>query len=176
MKNLKHIVPFSLFEGIEDKGRLSDKITGILNKQIKNELLSSQIYRGMSCWLDDKGWIDASKYFFKSAQEELVHMEKVYQYLFDRNVLAKVPTVEGVKETFKDIRDVLEESLKHEMEVSVQWNDIAKEAKAENDNTTYEFSQWFIKEQVEEEEKFRNFIFKMNLDMPDYEIDDMFKL
>jgi ferritin len=43
-------------------------------------------------------------------------------------------------------------------------------------NTTYEFSQWFIKEQVEEEEKFRNFIFKMNLDMPDYEIDDMFKL
>ena len=71
MKNLKHIVPFSLFEGIEDKGRLSDKITGILNKQIKNELLSSQIYRGMSCWLDDKGWIDASKYFFKSAQEEI---------------------------------------------------------------------------------------------------------
>ena len=62
------------------------------------------------------------------------------------------------------------------MEVSVQSNDIAKEAKAENDNTTYEFSQWFIKEQVEEEEKFRNFIFKMNLDMPDYEIDDMFKL
>jgi hypothetical protein len=51
MRNLKHIIPFSLFEGIEDKGRLSDKITGILNKQIKNELLSSQIYRGMSCWL-----------------------------------------------------------------------------------------------------------------------------
>ena len=52
---MKKIIPFSLFEGVEKEGRLSEKITNILNEQIKNELQSSQIYRGMSCWLDNEG-------------------------------------------------------------------------------------------------------------------------
>ena len=92
------ILPFSIFEGIEKEGRLSETIIDILNKQIKKELMSSQIYRGMSCWLDNEGWVDAPKYFFTSAQEELTHMDKIYQYLFDRNVLAKVPVTEEVKQ------------------------------------------------------------------------------
>lgn len=46
-------------EQIEQMPRLSQTIANILNAQIKNELVSSQIYRGMSAWLDDKGWIGA---------------------------------------------------------------------------------------------------------------------
>lgn len=173
---MKKIKKFQMFnENIENETRLTDKIVDILNEQIKNELQSSQIYRGMSCWCDDKGWIGASKYFWKSAQEELIHMEKVYQYLFDKNCLAKVPTCDKVEQEFKDIRDVVEKSLKHEMDITKNWNDISELAKKEEDNTTFEFAQWFLKEQVEEEEKFRNILFKMNLDMPKYEIDCLFE-
>lgn len=171
---MKKIIKFSLFEGIEDEGRLSEGLTNILNEQIKNELESSQIYRGMSCWLDDNGWIDASKYFFKSSDEELEHMRKIYHFLFDRNVLAKVPSVGETKQEFEDIRKIVEESLQHEMDVTKQWENIAQMAKNDGDNTTYEFCQWFLKEQVEEEAKFRDMLFKMNLDMPKYEIDDLF--
>lgn len=172
---MKKIIKFSLFEGLEDKGRLSEELTDILNKQVKNELESSQVYRGMSCWLDDKGWIDASKYFFKSADEELDHMRKIYEFLFDRNVLAKVPSTDDVKQEYDSIRNVVEESLQHEMDVTAQWEDISELAKKEDDNTTYEFCQWFLKEQIEEESKFRDILFKMNLDMPKYEIDELFK-
>ncbi len=172
---MKKIIPFSLFEGIEDEGRLSEEITEILNKQIKNELMSSQIYRGISCWCDDKGWIDASKYYFKSAQEELVHQDKIYQYLFDRNVLAFVPNIDGVKQEFGDIREVVEYSLEHEMEITKNWEGISESAEDDGDSTTFEFAQWFLKEQVEEEEKFRNLLFKMNLDMPKWKIEELFK-
>jgi len=171
---MKKILPFRLYEGIEDKGRLSDKITEILNKQIKNELQSSQIYRGMTCWLDDNGWIDSSKYYFKSAQEELIHMDKIYQYLFSRNVLAVVPTCDEVEQEFDDIREIVEKSLEHEMDVTKNWENISEAAEEDGDSTTFEFAQWFLKEQVEEEEKFRNILFKMNLDMPKYEIDELF--
>ena len=129
----------------------------------------------MSCWLDDEGWVEGAKYFFKSAQEELTHMDKVYNYLFDRNVVAKVPVTEEVKQEFETIRGVVEASLAHEIEVSKQWEEISKDAKEENDNTTFEFAQWFLKEQVEEENKFRDMLDRMNLDMPKYEIDDMFE-
>jgi ferritin len=172
---MKKIIKFRLFEGIEDDSRLSEDVAKILNKQIRNELQSSQIYRGMSCWCDDKGWIDASKYFFKSAQEELTHQDKIYEYLFSKNVLAEVPVTEEVKQDFDDIRDVIETSLEHEIDITSNWDKIAELAKEEGDNTTYEFSQWFLKEQTEEEEKFRNMLFKINLDMPKYEIDDMFR-
>ncbi len=76
MKN--RIKNYAMFEAIEQSQRLEPNIAKILNDQIKNELMSSQVYRGMSCWLDDKGWIGASRYYFKTAQEELAHMDKVY--------------------------------------------------------------------------------------------------
>ena len=160
---------------IEQVGRLSDAITSILNTQIKNELMSSQLYLGMTCFLDDKGWIGASKYYFKTAKEELNHMNKIYDYLFDRNVKAVVPTTDEVKQEFAGIREILESSLEHEIEVTKNWNDISEKAKAEGDNTTYEFAQWFLTEQVEEENKFREILFKLDLDMPDWKIDELFE-
>lgn len=160
---------------IAQVGRLSDEITAILNTQIKNELMSSQLYLGMTCFLDDKGWIGASKYYFKTAKEELNHMNKIYDYLFDRNVKAVVPTTDEVKQEFAGIREILESSLEHEIEVTKNWNDISEKAKAEGDNTTYEFAQWFLAEQVEEENKFREILFKLDLDMPDWKIDELFE-
>lgn len=175
MKTRNRIVKFSLFENIENEGRLPNKITEILNRQIKNELQSSQIYRGMSCWLDNAGWVDGAKYYFKSAQEELTHMDKIYQYLFDRNVVAKVPVSDEVKQDFDSIEEILRESLKHEMLVSTEWEEISRISKEEDDSTTFEFAQWFLKEQVEEENKFRDILDKVNLDMPKWKIDELFK-
>ena len=46
---------------LEFKQRLQPNIISILNSQIANELQSSQIYRGMACYLDNIGWSNASK-------------------------------------------------------------------------------------------------------------------
>lgn len=160
---------------VEQIGRITPELAALLNAQIKNELMSCQMYNGMTCWLDDNGWIGASKYYFKAAQEELVHMNKVYQYLFDRNVRATVPTTDPVTQVFSAIREVVEASLLHEMEVTKQWETISNNAKNAGDHTTLEFAQWFLKEQIEEEEKFRNILFKMDLDMPKWKIDELFE-
>jgi ferritin len=174
MKILKFNDVKFITEAIENDKRLDDKIVAIINEQIKNELESSQIYRGMTCWLDDKGWISASKYFFKSAQEELVHQDKFYNYLFDKNCLAKVPVVGEVKQDFKDIREIIELSLEHEIEVTGKLEKISNLAKELDDNTTYQFMQWFLNEQLEEEEKWRDIFFRMNLDLPKYELEKLF--
>lgn len=162
-------------EEVEQIPRLSQSILDVLNAQIKNELVSSQIYRGMSCYLDDKGWPGASKYFFKIGGEELAHMDKVYNFIFDRNAKAVVPAIEAVKQEFEDIRNVIEESLVHEIQVTKQWESISQLAKTEGDNTTYQFAQWFLNEQIEEENKFREILFKLDLDMPNWKVDELFE-
>jgi len=172
---MKNIKLFEAFSGIEDKSRLSEKIVKLLNEQIKNELESSQIYKAMSCWLDEEGWIGASKYYFKSGNEELIHMDKIYEYLFDKNCRALTPGCTEVKNDYKDIKTIVEESLNHEMEVTKMWNNIADTALAEKDNDTYALAQWFLKEQIEEEAKFRDILFKFRLEMPKYEQDELFE-
>lgn len=160
---------------IEQKARLSKSIASILNKQIENELYSSQIYRAFSAWLDDEGWIGGSELFFKYADEELGHMSKIYKYLYEKNARAIVPNVKNVPVNFENVRDLVEKALEHEMKVTKNWNDIANKAKGEDDNDTYSFALGYVNEQREEEEKIRNILFSMDLDMPKWKIDELFK-
>ena len=160
---------------IEQKARLSKGIASILNKQIENELYSSQIYSAFSAWLDDEGWIGGSELFFKYADEELGHMSKIYKYLYEKNARAIVPNVKNVPVNFENIRDVVVKALEHEMRVTKNWNDIANKAKGEDDNDTYSFALGYVNEQREEEEKIRNILFSMDLDMPKWKIDELFK-
>ncbi len=160
---------------LEDVKRLSNNILNLLNTQIKNELQSSQIYRGMSAQADDNGQIGASKYYFKTGGEELVHMDKIYKFIFDRNASVIVPATESVKQNFTDIKEVVTESLNHEMLVTKQQENISQTAKQEGDNTTYHFAQQFLSEQIEEEAKFRDILFKINLNMPNQKIDELFE-
>jgi ferritin len=162
--------------GIEQQKRLSESILALLNTQIKNELESSQIYRAMSCWAFDTGWLEAAKYYFKSAQEELKDMDNVYLYVFDKNAKAVTPACPEVPLTYENMRKVVEASLAHEINVTANWKAIADKAMEEKDHDTYALAQGYLKEQIEEENKFRDMLQKMNLKMPDYEIDELFKM
>ena len=159
---------------IVNQERLSNKMVEIFNKQIKTELDSSQMYRAMSCWLNDENWPSGTKLFFKYADEELTHMSKIYEYLFVKNCKAVVPVCNEHKSDYKDIRDLVEKALEHEIEITKNWEDISDTARDEKDNTSYEFAQWFLTEQISEEEKLRYILEKMDLDMPNYEIDKLF--
>ena len=160
---------------IEFKSRLKPEVSSVLNSQIANELHSSQIYRGMACYLDNCGWTNASEYFMKSADEELGHMNKIYDYLFDKNCKAVVPICQSVQQEFKDIRDVLTKALEHEIVVTNNWENIAKVACDNNDKTTMFFTEWFINEQISEEKKFRNLLYAIDKDMPKWYLDDNFE-
>jgi ferritin len=160
---------------VENQERLSPAVQEVLNTQIRNELISSQIYKAMSACLDSRGYINGAKVFFKYGQEELAHMDKIFAYMFDRNckpITAECPTQ---KLTYNNVREIIETALNHEIVVTANWDNIANTALANKDNTTYEFSMWFLKEQVEEEDKFRSLLFQMNLGLPDWELENIFK-
>lgn len=155
--------------------RLKPAVHAVLQEQIKNELYSSQLYRGMASYLDDAGWNSASKVFFKYADEELKHMNKIYEYLYDRNCKAQVPSCDGAPIEYTNIRDILTKGLEHEIMVSEQWENIAKTACGNDDKTTVDFARWFHEEQIEEENKMRDMLDLLNLGMPDWALEAKFE-
>ncbi len=162
-------------QAVERIPRIKSPVLSVLNEQIKNELYSSQLYRSMASCLDDKGWNNAAKLFFKYADEELTHMRKFYQYIYDRNCKAIVPACEQPPLEFPTINDILNKSLEHEILVSTQCENIARIACENNDKTTVTFMQWFENEQIEEENKFRDLIDLVNLGIPYYELEERFE-
>lgn len=152
--------------------QLKPEVLDILNKQIFNELQSAQIYFGMSACFDNKGWNNAGKLFLKYGNEELTHMNKIIEYLYDKNCKVIIPGLPEVKQEYTDIREALTAALQHEIIVTKNWSDIAECALGACDATTFHFTSWFLSEQTEEENKFRDLLDLLNLGMPIWELEN----
>jgi ferritin len=143
--------------------RLPSNIEADLNKHIQAESYSSQIYLAMASWCEDQGYEGGAKRFRKYAEEELVHMHKIYQFLLDRDFVPVTPVIPQPKNDYRDILEVIETSYKHEIDVSNSYHITAALALKESCYTTFAFIQWFILEQIEEEAKFNTLINQYNI-------------
>ena len=138
--------------------RVSETIENLLNLQIQREEESSRLYRAMSQCLEFKGWLGSAKLYSKYADEEIIHMKKFYEYLQDRDAHPVTPILKQPQQEFKDIEEILTLSYEHEMQVTKWLSTIATTALSEKDMVTFEFMQWFLLEQREEELKFMDLI------------------
>ena len=159
---------------LDKKPRLSPAIADLLNKQIMREMYSCNLYKQLSAWLDDNSWTNGAKLFLKYGNEETTHADKIISYMYDMNNKVDISAIERPVVQAKSIREVLTASLQHEIELTGNWREIAIASMKEGDMTTFGIAQWFISEQIEEEAKFRDFLFKLNLNMPNYELDEEF--
>ena len=133
--------------------RISDKLHQMINTQIKREMDSSHLYLAIAQWFDFKGWFGGAELYKKYAKEELEHAYKLADYLQDRDAMPDTPMVDKQPTTFDGIESIIQTTYDHEVQVSKWLNDIAMEALTSRDLTTYQFLQWFINEQIEEEKK-----------------------
>lgn len=133
------------------KSSLVEEIENILNTQVKVEAHSSAIYLAMSAWCDDQGLDNASKFFAKQSDEEREHMLKIFNYISNRGGKPISPEVTNIPNDFESFRGVFEQALEQEMFVTEQFNNIADKCVKAKDYVTFNFLQWFLSEQVEEE-------------------------
>ncbi|MCY4780438.1 ferritin [Sphingobacterium sp. UT-1RO-CII-1] len=133
------------------KTSLLEEIENILNAQVKIEAHASALYLAMSSWCDDQGLDNASNFFAKQADEEREHMLKLFNYINDRGGRAVSPEITNIPVDFESFRGVFEQTLEQEMFVTEQFNNIADKCMKLKDYVTFNFLQWFLAEQVEEE-------------------------
>jgi len=129
---------------------ISDEVLEILNNQIYVEFNASQLYKAAGSWCEYIGYVGAAKWLLKHVNEERAHMNKIYEYILDRQAVPCTPAVEEQPKEFKDLKDVLEQVLAHEEYVEETYRAVISAVFQEGDLTTFSFLQFFLNEQVEE--------------------------
>jgi len=142
---------------------LSKNIEKALNKQIRIEAESSQIYLSMACWAESKGFEGVAEFMFAQADEEREHMLRLLKYLIERGGQAEISDLNRPPSDFNSPKAMFEEVLKHEIFVSESINELVAITFEEKDFATHNFLQWYVAEQIEEEATARTILDKINL-------------
>jgi ferritin len=142
---------------------LSKKMHTALNKHLNIELYSAHLYLNMSSAANALGFKGAANWFMVQYQEETVHFMKFYNYLNSQGEQAIVEQMAAPANQFKSLQQMLEETLKHEQFITGCINDLTDLAVKEKDHASQIFLQWFITEQIEEEENDRELLGKLKL-------------
>ena len=142
---------------------LSKKIEAALNEQVALEHESSQYYLAMASWAEVKGYKGISQFLFHHSDEERLHMLKLFHYINDRGGHALVPSAAQPPKLFNSVNEIFEYVLKHEVKVTSEINKLVDACLKEKDYTTHNFMQWYVAEQIEEENLARNILDKLNL-------------
>jgi len=142
---------------------LNKKIEDALNAQINAELYSAYLYMSMGAYLDSMNLAGFSNWMSIQIQEELAHVQKFYHYINDRGGRVILEAIDKPKTEWDSVLDVFEATYRHEQKVTSLINGLVKVAREENDNATYNFLQWFVSEQVEEEASADGMVQKLKL-------------
>ena len=142
---------------------LSERMQSVLNKQIRIEAESSQIYLAMASYSENKGLEGISQFLYAASDEERQHMLKMFKYVNERGGHAKVTELDAPALEFGSIKELFETLFKHEVFVSQSINELVHCALEEKDYATHNFLQWYVAEQIEEEAQARTILDKINL-------------
>ncbi len=134
-----------------------------LNRQINLEFYSSNLYLQMASWCESQG-LDGCAAFMKGhANEEMQHMQRLFDYVNETGAMAKLGAVDAPPTEFDSIEDLFRQTYEHEQMITTKINELADTAFQEKDYSTFNFLQWYVAEQHEEEALFKNVLDKIDL-------------
>jgi ferritin len=131
---------------------LTEKMQQALNGQLNAELYSSYLYLSMNAYFKSVNLDGFANWMYYQAVEELGHSMKFYDFILQRGGKVQLQQVVAPPTEWGSPLGVFEATLEHEQKVTGLINDLVDIAHKEHDHATNIFLQWFVSEQVEEEE------------------------
>ena len=160
MKNLKCAILLSLVMSVvlggiahsqENDSRLDRKLESSLNKQINEEMFSSYMYLSMAAYFESENLPGFANWMRVQTQEETLHAMMFFDYVNERNGRVLLTKIEAPRTEWKSPLDAFTEAYNHEKHISERIRALVKQARELDDDSTDNFLQWFVAEQVEEE-------------------------
>lgn len=142
---------------------LSPKMEKAYNDQINAEIYSSYLYMSMATWFEDQQMAGFAHWMKVQAQEEMTHALKLYSHVCERGGRVRLAAIDGPPTDWDSPLNVVEEVLKHEQKVTGLINGLVDLAQSEKDHASFNFLQWFVGEQVEEEASVQEVIGKLKM-------------
>jgi len=131
---------------------LKKSVLNALNSQLNAELYSAYLYLSMEAYFESVDLSGFSKWMRAQVQEELFHAMKFYDYIIQRGGRVTLSAIEKPQIEWESPLTVFEHVYAHEQRVTGLINDLVDLSISKSDHATVNFLQWFVAEQVEEEE------------------------
>ena len=142
---------------------LSETLQNKLNEQINAELFSAYLYQAMGAYFEATDLNGFANWMDVQAQEEMTHARKIYDFVNERGGRVKLDSLDAPKNDWDSPLDAFEDAYEHEQKITGMINDLVDLAVAENDHATNSFLQWFVDEQVEEEDSVDEIVQKLKM-------------
>ncbi|MFC1623967.1 ferritin [Candidatus Omnitrophota bacterium] len=142
---------------------ITKKMIESLNEQINKEIYSGYLYLSMGAYAASIGLNGAANWFSAQVGEELIHAKKIYDYVNKQGARVMLKAIDEPIKDFSSAKDLFEKTLEHEKKVTKLIANLVEFAKEQKDKEVESFLQWFVKEQVEEEESAAEILEKFNL-------------
>jgi len=130
---------------------ISKTMEDALNEQINREMYSAYLYMSMSAHAAQTGLKGFANWFMVQYHEEMLHTMKLYEYLNLRGGRVILTLIPQPPATFASPLEMFQKTLEHEQYITQSINERMDLAIAEKDHATQVFLQWYVTEQVEEE-------------------------
>jgi ferritin len=134
-----------------------------LNHQVALEQYSANLYLAMSSWCKNQGLEGSARFLSDHSKEELAHMMKLFDYINDTGATAIISAVKQPPNEFDTVEDVFQKTLAHEKTITAAINALVDLALGEKDYSTFNFLQWYVAEQHEEERIFHAILDKIKI-------------
>lgn len=142
---------------------LSKEMAQALNEQINKEMFSAYLYMSMSAYSNKMGLKGFANWFMVQYHEEMFHAMKIYEYVQRQGEDVKLEAIKEPPAEFSSQLDMFTQTLAHEQYITSSINDLMELAINKKDHATQIFLEWYVTEQVEEEENDNDMIAQLKL-------------
>ena len=142
---------------------INEKLEKAFNDQISKELYSEYLYLSMQAYferLNLKGFVN---WMSVQAQEEHAHALGMFDYLNQRGGTVVLEAIDKPETEWSSPLAVFEQVLEHEEFVTSRINALMDVAEETKDRAAMSFLNWYLKEQVEEEDNVGNVLATLRL-------------
>ena len=146
-----------------DTNRLSAAMQLALISQMTKEAHASQIYLSYGIWADSQGYGGIANFLFRHSNEERSHMIKVMEYILERGGRPQVEAIPSPPMDPGNIKECFDKVFQHEVDNTNAIYKLVNLSLEEKDWATWNFAQWFVKEQLEEEKLALDLIDKLKI-------------
>jgi len=142
---------------------LNNDMEKALNAQVNAEMYSAYLYLSMSAYFQSKSLGGFASWMRVQAQEEMVHAMKLYDFINERGGRVILEPIEAPPTEWDSPLATFEAVYEHEQKVTGLINELVELALEKHDHATNIFLQWFVSEQVEEEDSANDVVEKIKL-------------
>lgn len=131
---------------------MTQRMADAINEQINKEFYSAHLYLAMAAQFEEMNLPGFANWMRVQFQEEEFHAMKFLDHMVNRGMRVELKQIDAPPKEWASAYDIFAESYEHETKVTGMIGNLVRIAMEENDFASHQFLQWYVAEQVEEED------------------------